>query len=260
MTPFQHPIYFLLLNLISFQIKTSSAQISTDRPSQSDNSFVLETGFIQVENAINFNFSQSSTYTNYSFSLPATTIRYGLNPKAELRLGAEYSQYLSIDNNPSTYNIHSYSFQHLQLGTKIQLLKRVAWISHILIPIDPSNTERFGQLHKVSATLPVTPKTSIISNIVYRRTKTIIFNELRPQTSYLATLNVSSQISPKLMIFSEPYVLIFNNEYNSLNFNAGFAYVLHENHQIDLSAGTSVHTTNTPQSFFAVGYSFRFNK
>lgn len=260
MNQFQHHIYLSVCLLISFQIKTSNAQITTDRPSQSDNSYVLETGYFQFENAFNASFYESAPNTHYQFSLPATSIRYGLHPKAELRLGAEYTQYLSVDNNPNTYNINNSYIQHLQLGTKIQLLKRVAWISHILIPVDNDNAERLGQLHKVSATFPLTKKTSITSNLIYRRVNTRVFNDLIPNSSYMGTLNIWSQITPKLMVFSEPYVLFYNNNYHSLNFNAGFAYVLHENHQIDLSAGTSVHTSFVPQSFVALGYSFRFKK
>jgi hypothetical protein len=260
MNQFQHHLYLSVCLLISFQIKTSNAQITTDRPSQSDNSYVLETGYFQFENAFNANFYESAPYTNYQFSLPATSIRYGLHQKAELRLGAEYNQSLLVDDNPNTYNINNSNLQHLQLGTKIQLLKRVAWISHILIPVDNNNAERLGQLHKVTATFPLTKKTSITSNLVYRRVNTQVFNDLIPNNSYMATLNFWSQITPNLMLFSEPYILYNNNSYHSLNFNAGFAYVLHENHQIDLSAGTSVHTSFAPQSFVALGYSFRFKK
>jgi len=263
MNQFQHHIYFSVCLLISFQFKTSNAQITTDRPSQSDNSYVLETGYFQFENAFNAYFYESAPYTNYQFSLPATSIRYGLHPKAELRLGAEYTQSLLVDDNPNTYNINNSNLQHLQLGTKIQILKRVAWISHILIPVDNNNAERLGQLHKVSATFPLTKKTSITSNLVYRRVNTQVFNDGIPNTSYMATFNIWSQITPNLMLFSEPYILYIlynNNSYHSLNFNAGFAYVLHENHQIDLSAGTSVYTSFGPQSFVSLGYSFRFKK
>lgn len=258
MTSFHRLIRLTIYFLISFQINSSTAQITTDRPSQSDNSYVLETGYFQFENAFNTTFQKEEPNYSYQFSLPTTSIRYGLHPKAEIRLGTEFTQSLLVDNNPSTYNIKSTSFQHLQIGTKIQLLKRVALISHILIPTDKNNPERMGQFHKISATFPLSPKTSITSNVAYRRVNTLVYNDLMPNTSYLATCNVWSQITSKLMIFSEPYILFYNNQYNSLNFNAGFAYILHSNHQIDLSAGTTVHTSLTSQSFISLGYSFRF--
>lgn len=247
-----------LILLFSSVFNTSNAQITTDRPSQSDNSYVLEKGYLQVESALNYSWSKSNPYIYNQFSLPSTSIRYGLHPKLELRLGAEYTSHVWNDNNSNTYNISYSQFQHLQVGTKIQLLKRVAWISHVLIPVDKSNPQLLGQLHKVSATFPLNKKTSITSNLVYRRLKVVTFNEPMPTYSFMATLNVWSQITPKLMIFSEPYLYSENNNAPALNFNAGFAYVLHQNHQIDLSAGTTVLSPYTPQSFIALGYSFRF--
>lgn len=249
-----------LILLCSSVINTSNAQITTDRPSQSDNSYVIEKGYLQVESALNYSWSKSNQYTYNQFSLPSTSIRYGLHPKLELRLGAEYTSNVWNDNNSNTYNISYSQFQHLQVGTKIQLLKRVAWISHVLIPVDKSNPQLLGQLHKVSATFPLNKKTSITSNLVYRRLKVITFNEPMPTYSFMATLNVWSQITPKLMIFSEPYLYSENNNIPALNFNAGFAYILHQNHQIDLSAGTTVLSPHAPWSFVSLGYSFRIKK
>lgn len=250
----------VLILLSSFYFKTSFGQITTDRPSQSDNSYVLETGYLQVESALNYSWSKSNPYTYHQFSLPTTSIRYGLNSKFELRLGAEYTSNIWNDNNPNSYNTSFSQFQHLQVGTKIQLLKRVAWISHALIPVDKSNPQLLGQLHKVSATFPLSKKTSITSNLVYRRLKMATFNEAIPFYSFMATLNIWSQITPKLMIFSEPYLYSENNNTPALNFNAGFAYILHQNHQIDLSAGTTVLSPHAPWSFVSFGYSFRFKK
>lgn len=256
----QNLITMALILLSFFHIKTTSAQITTDRPSQSDNSYVLEKGYLQVESALNYSWSKSNPYTYHQFSLPTTSIRYGINSKFELRLGAEYTLNIWNDNNPNTYNTSFSQFQHLQIGTKIQLLKRVAWISHALIPVDKSNPQLLGQLHKISATFPLNKKTSITSNLVYRRLKMATFNEAIPFYSFMATLNIWSQITPKLMIFSEPYLYSENNNTPALNFNAGFAYIFHQNHQIDLSAGTTVLSPYAPWSFVSFGYSFRFKK
>lgn len=260
MTLIKRRFHILLWSILFFHFKLSFSQISTDRPSQSDNSYVLEKGYLQVESAFNYSWSKSNPYTYNQFSLPSTSIRYGLHPKFELRMGAEYTSHVWDDNNPNTYNISYSQFQHLQLGTKIQLLKQVAWISHVLIPVDKSNPQLLGQLHKVSATFPLYKKTSITSNLVYRRLKLVTFNEPMLAYSIMATLNIWSQITPNLMIFSEPYLYSENNNNPALNFNAGFAYVLNQNHQIDLSAGTTVLSPYEPSSFVALGYSFRFKK
>jgi len=121
--------FFLIIVLsLSFNL---CAQISSDRPDQTESSLVLSKSSIQIESGLSFQKDQF----NDQLRILNTLFRFGLFSGVELRLNTNIVK----ERNGDDYTTKP-SFTDVELGTKIQLLNsdenktKIAFLSHFLIP------------------------------------------------------------------------------------------------------------------------------
>lgn len=230
----------LLLTFLSAITLNLWAQLNTDRPSFSDNSYVLPSGSFQNENGFNIAFIHdpisSQNQTHYQLTLPFSSFRYGLTQKVELRLASAL-----LRNSQNTTN--QYGISDLEMGVKVQLRKHVAWISHIGIPNGSSsysNNKPF-LVNKISATL-AGDKTSLTMNIGLTSFESPI--NQRSQRNWLNTLVLLRNINAETYVYAEAFLQynvngggIERTVAQTPGFDFGFAHKLSENSQIDFSYG-----------------------
>ena len=248
-TVFKH-----ILILISFGLCLSNpmlAQLNTDRPSQSDNSYSLKPGFFQNENGFQINAVESmGNKVNYTGTLPYSLFRLGVLKGFELRM---VTALLRNPQNPSS----PFGLSDFELGTKIQILKNVAWISHLGLPKGNSghSNGKIFSAHKISATLG-TDKSAFIFNSGVRFSTNPVTNQ-REQI-WLTTIVGSRNINKSTSVFGEVFISqnALGKGANRITtwqpgFDFGFASKLSENSQIDFSYG---YIKNAP--FLNLGFSW----
>lgn len=240
--------------LLFLSITHIQAQINTDRPSLSDNSYVLPLGAFQNENGFQINFIENNTQPNsptrYTGLLPFSTFRLGIHKKLELRLATAILR--DPHNNQTQYGISD-----LEIGFKLQIKENIAWITHVGIP---NGTEGYSLgtqylTNKISGTLPL-GNTSIIPNIGVTIFKNPVTD--KTQRNWLATLPIRRNINPSTLVFIEAFLQtqlsgsgLNRNFVQTPGFDFGFAHKLSPNTQIDFSYG---YIRNQP--FFNVGFSW----
>ena len=96
-----------LIFLFLFQSSTIYSQLITDRPSQTDSPFLIESGYIQVETGISVEKTQS---------MINSLVRIGILNGVELRINSNY-----IINDEISFEKKS-SFGDFELGSKFKIL------------------------------------------------------------------------------------------------------------------------------------------
>jgi hypothetical protein len=232
----------------------NQSQLNTDRPSFSDNSYVLPLGGFQHENGFQINFIQNNTQPNnptrYTGILPYSSFRLAIHKLFEIRLATALLR--DPENATSQYGISD-----LELGFKLQVRENIAWISHFGIPNGSKGYSLGTQYltNKISSTLPL-GKTSITSNV-----GVTIFNDPTTkvnQRHWLTTVVTARNINQQTFVFFEGF-LQYNVGGSGLNrtlsqapgFDFGFAHKLSSTTQIDLSYGFI-----SEQPFVNLGFSW----
>lgn len=234
---------------ISFQ-----SPLNTDRPSLSDNSYVLPSGGFQHEMGFQINFIQNTpspnSPTQYTGMLPFNSFRLGIYKRLELRLATALVR--DPQNNQTPYGISD-----LEIGFKYQIKENIAWITHVGIPNGTDGYSIGTQYlsNKISGTLPL-GKTSLVSNIgmtIFKNPTTQL-----NQRNWLSTLVIAHNINPQTFVFSEAFLQyqvsgsgLDRNLFQAPGFDFGVAYKMSPNTQIDLSYG---YIKNQP--FINLGFSW----
>jgi hypothetical protein len=229
----------------------SQSQLNTDRPSFSDNSYVLPPGGFQHENGFQINAQENAPHnTNYTGALPFSSFRLGVLKGFELRMATALLR--NPENTPTPYGLSD-----LELGTKIQLFENVAWISHLGIPNGSNgySNEKFYSSHKVSATL-ATEQSSFVINTGVRFSRNP--NNGQKERNWLNTLVAMRNINRNTFVFGEVFLMrtISGEGLEAIatwkpGFDFGFAHKFTDNTQIDFSYG---YIKNQP--FLSVGFSW----
>ncbi|MDP7195501.1 MAG: transporter, partial [SAR202 cluster bacterium] len=97
----------LILILMLFISDYTFAQISTDRPDQTESSLVLPKGTIQIESGF--------VSRKNELIFPNTLFRIGISKKFELRVNTNYIFKTNENENKIS------NFSDLEIGTKIQI-------------------------------------------------------------------------------------------------------------------------------------------
>ncbi len=228
--------------------------LNTDRPSLSDNSYVLPVGGFQHEMGFQINFIQNNpspnSKTQYRGMLPYNSFRLGIDKRLELRLATAILR--DPHNNQAQYGISD-----LEIGFKLQIKENIAWITHVGIP-NGTDTYSLGThylTNKISGTLPL-GKTSIISNVgltLFKNPSTQL-----NQRNWLSTFAIAHNINNQTFVFSEAFLQyqvsgsgLDRTLVQAPGFDFGVAHKLSPNTQIDLSYG---YIKNQP--FVNLGFSW----
>ena len=231
----KRPIILIILAHCFYQ--PLFAQLNTDRPSQSDNSYTLKPGSFQHENGFQINAVENTpAKVNYTGTLPYSLFRLGLIKGFELRMATAILR--DPENAPSPFGLAD-----VELGTKIQILKNVAWISHLGLPTGNSkfSNGKLFSAHKVSATIG-SERSAFIFNSGVRFSTNPVTNQ-REQI-WLTTSVGSRNINKSTSVFGEVFISqnALGKGANRITtwqpgFDVGFASKLSDNSQIDFSYG-----------------------
>jgi len=246
-------VNFIVLVLCLSGYPVFSQTIITDRPDQTESSSTIEKGSLQIETGVFLGFSEDDFISERQLLAPTTLFRYGITKGIELRV---LSQFESLKDQNSSQKVSGIS--DLEIGTKVQLFKResvnteIAFLSHLILPTGSKGLtiDKLGTINKLSIAHDLSDVMSIGYNVGYD-----YFGEGSGNLTYSVALGIS--ITDNFGLYIEPYGNLIEFETYEASFDAGIAYLLKDNVQLDFSFGTGInHTMN----YLSVGCSINIAK
>ena len=214
----------------SLAVAQNDENLNTDRPDQSEGVYTLPKGQFQIENGLVFSKEESSDNL---------MLRYGLITNTELRLEADFDL-RTPDFSSTTFSIKQRLYESEQ-----RYIPSVGLISYGQYSKTDAKTYTFDACLAFESSL-----TDQLS-LAYSARSSEQFKNLD------VTAQVNYAPNNKLWSFVEYYASYNGMRAPEHNINAGFAYLLKPNFQIDLSGGRTLWQPE-PQYFVGVGIGYLF--
>jgi Putative MetA-pathway of phenol degradation len=241
----------ILLFLMSFKYVQAQTTIQTDRPDQTECPFITPIGYLQAENGFTY---ENIDKNNTSITLPTILWKYGVNKNFEFRLITEANSIKSFGNKVSGLVPTIIGFK-VSVSEEKGLIPATGFIGHLAIPNAASAkfkasyyapSFRFNMQHTLSN------KFSLAYNLGAE------WDGETPEPTFIYTLTSGMSITEKLGAYIELYGFAPQNQSADHRADGGFTYLITNDVMIDISGGFGV-TKQSPDNYFAFGFSYRFN-
>lgn len=240
---------------LAWGVKAQSGNIVTDRPSQTDASLVIAPGTLQIESGFTFDnrwMDDGTTLNLYSWG---TSWRVGLLRGLELRILTQPTLLQNRNNQEVLFS--KAGMADLQAGFKWGILNQdgsgktaIALVTHLITPTGTEgiSINQTGAIAKVAVSHQLAERHSLNYNLGYEY---LGLND----GEALYTLTWSISILEKLSVFIETYGRLPSFDEWTASADAGLAYLINPNLQVDYFFGTGL---NHQMNFHALGISLRF--
>jgi hypothetical protein len=236
---------YIILIVFSLSFANNFAQISTDRPDQTEGTHVLKNGDFQIESGWTFN-SDGGSLNNL--------LRIGTFKGIELRLNTNLISVKSFDeiDNPSGTKLSS-----LDIGAKFNLLKKtssstkVSLLTHLALGVGDYNNE--GILSRLLFSHDLSESFQLAYNLGYNK----YFennSEVDSTGIFVYSLVLSKSFGP-VGTFIEVFGNSSSNQAQS-NWDLGLTYLIKDNLQVDFSYGKGI---NNELSYLSIGAAWNFS-
>jgi hypothetical protein len=241
-------LLFTLFFITAFNARSQSS-FSANRPGQVINPDITPKGNFMLETGFQYGKSQGSK----NFLLPAGSVRYGLNPNAEISFNA--SNIYQVDS--SLFGLTSY-----YVGGKIaicdqdNLIPKISFITSFILPfagVESLRPENSGGLIQLSLSHTIGSKCTVYGNLGATWTG----NDPFPVYNYV--LSVYYSPFNKFYAFAELYGLTPEHGENSMASDLGVSYMVADNIQIDLTIGADYRDPRD-NHFVQIGAAFQIVK
>jgi len=224
--------------------------IQTDRPDQTECPFITPRHYFQFENG--FSYEQIDPDLS-AFVAPTVLTRFGINNYFELRLITEY---IVIKESTTTLS----GVNPVLVGFKIKLLEEkglipsTSLIAHVGFPKVASPDYRVNYYYpefRFTMQHTINEKQSLSYNLGAE------WDGENTKPTYIYTLTTGYSLTEKIGAYAEFYGYIPQLGKADHRFDLGLTYLLHPNHQLDISGGFGL-SEISPDYYISLGYSFRF--
>lgn len=227
--------------------------IITDRPDQTESSSTINKGSLQIESGILLAFNEDDLTSERQILAPTTLFRYGISKGLEIRV---VSQFESLKDQKTTQKVNGIS--DLEIGTKIQIFKKeninteIAFLSHVILSTGSESltNDAFGTINKLSISHELSDAMGLGYNVGYD-----YFGRGKGDLTYSIALGIS--ITNAFSFYIEPYGSFVDFDSYESNFDAGIAYLIQDNCQLDFSFGTGINYT---MNYLSIGCSINIEK
>ncbi len=245
-------LFYFGLALISHTTNGQSIEpINTDRPDQSDGTYILTAKNFQIETGLVF----SQTDKQLTDIVQTTMFRYGVSKKLEVRL-LVYEGFTSND----AFKTKNFGLYPVSVSAKRSICKQnkmwpaVTLVGYLQLPFTAS---KIYQIDYYAPTFLFAFQNDFNDKLSLGYNAGITWDGIEKQNSYLATASFSYNLSDKFSMFAEYFSMFTKIDSPSHNTDFGAQYLIKPQLQVDLAAGTSLF--NKSQSIFETfGISYRF--
>jgi hypothetical protein len=241
----------VFLFFIYFSCIQAQTTIQTDRPDQTECPFITPVGFIQAENGFIY---ENIDKDNKFITLPSILWKYGINRNFEFRLITEANTIKSYGNTISGLVPTIVGFK-VSVSEEKGIIPSTGFIGHLALPNAASTnfkasyfapSFRFNMQHTLSKTF------SLAYNLGAE------WDGETPEPTFIYTLTSGMSITEKLGAYIELYGFAPQNKIADLRADGGFTYLITNDVMVDISGGFGI-TKESPDNYFALGFSYRFN-
>ena len=224
---------YIILIVFSWTFSNNFAQISTDRPDQTEGTHVLRNGDFQIESGWTFN-SERGSLNNL--------LRIGTFKGIELRFSTNL-----ISGHEDMTGLFP-SLDNLEFGAKFKILDKketltkISFLSHLSVSTEYSDNSG-GLLNRVLVSHELSESFELAYNLGY--------------TKYFEQDNglvVYSLVVAKSFGNLGAFVEIFGESYSS--WDLGITYLIKDNLQADISYGQGI---NNELSYLSIGAAWNFS-
>ena len=229
---------YIILIIFSLSFANNFAQISTDRPDQTEGTHVLKNGDFQIESGWTFN-SDGGSLNNL--------LRIGTFKGIELRFSTNL-----ISGHEDMTGLFP-SLDNLEFGAKFKILDKketltkISFLSHLSLSTEYSDKSG-GLLNRILVSHELSESFELAYNLGYSK----YFEQDNG-------LLVYSLVVAKSFGNLGAFVEIFGDSYS--NWDLGITYLIKDNLQADISYGQGI---NNELSYLSIGaawnFSFKSNK
>jgi hypothetical protein len=239
--------------MFTFWVLQGKAQkpMDTDRPDQSENAHVLEPKELQVETGVLVN-----TYSEGKSSVIGSgLIRYSLIGGIEARILVEDGKGSKRFFKETAQGRFPASF-----STKFGLLEKHKWLPDITL-VSFLNLPFFSDTdeNKLWAPAFVFALEKKLSKMTIEANAGIKWDAFKIGHNYQASASLNYELSDKWKLFNEYYGQYEQGERPMNNADAGLLFIINDNLQLDLAAGSQIFATHH-NPFGTLGFSFRLPK
>ncbi|MDB5253771.1 MAG: transporter [Flaviaesturariibacter sp.] len=246
------------LTLLATALSTAAlaqdtTQMETDRPDQTETPVLVRRGYFQAEIGV---LRENQDGRNYLLSAPTALLKYGISRRFEFRLEAtRYSQYLHLIPDPVTIS----GFAPIEVGTKVALFDekgarpQTSFIGHI--GITALSSEEFKPQEPI-ASLRFAMQNTLSRVVKLGYNIGLDWSGESSSPDFVYTFAPGFDISEKWYAFIEVFGSIGKEDAHDHNVDAGIAYRVNRNLQLDISAGKGL-SKESSESFLSAGISFR---
>lgn len=242
----------ILIVSISFFNSFYSQNISTDRPSNTDNSSTLNRNLLQLETGVLKSNLFQTNPKEINYTIPTVLLRYGLSENIEIRVLEEFGFSKFV---PDTFGIvqQTKGINSFEVGTKLQIFKKktspfeFSLLTQFVIPKLTNQNVSLINTSKLLGSYKIKTNLNLGFSIGYNNNFSI-----KNEGLLAYSLLLGNNIGSKTAIFFELYGNGSSSNFFQ-NTDAGIAYLIKENIQIDFFIGTGI---NHAMFFSALGFSW----
>ncbi|HIK62826.1 MAG TPA: transporter [Flavobacteriales bacterium] len=234
----------IFIVLITVNSLIFSQSIITDRPDQTESSFSVEVGQLQIESGLLIEYIGEDK-TNRNISLPSNLFRYGIYKGVELRLLNQIKFYQG--------KIGKFLVSDLELGVKVELFHNnsvnCAILTHLTLPTGSNelSNKEVQMINKFCISKDLNDEIGIACNIGYNYLS-------KDNEIYTYSIVLGSIVSESVSIYIEPFGEFIGLGNQTSSINTGLTYLLNNHFQLDYSFGLGL---NHKMNYVSVGFSWR---
>jgi hypothetical protein len=225
--------------------------IQTDRPDQTECPFITPVGYLQAENGFTY---ENIDKNNKSITLPTILWKYGVNKNFELRLITEANTIESFGNKISGLVPTIIGFK-VNVSEEKDIIPATGFIGHLAIP-NAASTNFKASYYAPSFRFNMQHTLSNQFTLAYNLGAE--WNGESPEPVFIYTLTSGMSITEKLGAYIELYGFAPQNQSADHRADGGFTYLITNDVMVDISGGFGI-TKASPDNYFALGFSYRFN-
>ena len=250
---------FILLFVMLFpaqmhgQVKSlDTLKVNSDRPDETDGTYVIEKGYLQLEHGISFLKESGSPHSVYTYGLEDVALRLGIAKKVEFQLLYLLARRYEGEITAKETGIASTMFAlKYQVVSQKGILPSFSVTGGVNLPYLASRTFRNRYIHYSAAILFEHEFNQ--SEIGYN----IGVNMERSQPAeWVYAICYSRELSEKFKAYIENYITVQQHA-AEINLNGGLAYSLNNLLAFDIATGISL---NHNAQYFTVGFAYLIPK
>ena len=220
----------------TFSFAQQNETINTDRPDQSDGTYILPKKYLQIENGVT---------TLNGFFVNNLMLRYGITNSTELRLLCDYGK----DNQLLGFMPLGLSFKQRIINENkiIPAVTFVAYARNENIASKDFKSKNFTYSFLLAFQNTITENFSIGYNVST--------NSIKNNIGFTTSLSYS--LNEKYTVFSEYFSQFNNLQLPQHNIDFGLMYLLKNNLQFDIAFGKSL-TASNDLIYLTTGICYKF--